>query len=237
MKPSLKGFSLIEVMIASTLLAMMGVMLFSTINSSINAKNMVEDISLRHQLARQALSRMAREISMSYLSKHYNKNEPAYVTQFKGYPDRLFFSAFGNLITQRDQKQSDQQVLGYFIDKDKEGRVTLYRKYHPNLNLDVEKGGIKQALLRNMVSISFLYYDDKNNKWDDKWISDPLALSTSLPGFFPKEDKEHQAEDGKRGMILPSLVKITLTIKMPNEQDMKWTTVAEIHTRKPVDLN
>lgn len=229
MRKAQKGFSLIEIMIAATLLVMMGTMLFSTINSSLNAKTLVEDISLRHQLARQALSRMAREISMAYLSKHYNKNDPAYVTQFKGYSDRLYFSAFGNLVTQKDQKQSDQQVLGYFLAKDKNGNDALYRQYHPNLSLDVEKGEMKQILLRNTVKLEFLYYDDKNDKWEDKWIIDPLNVI--------EDDKDKNNEERKKSLRLPSLVKITLTIKMPSEQNMKWTTITEIQTNKPVDLN
>src|SRR5580698_5175047 len=101
----LKGFSLIEVMVAVVLMGMMGALLMGTINSSLRAKESVEEISSRYHLASQALSRMTREISMAYLSKHINLAEPAFVTQFKGKPDSLAFSAFGNVIRQKDAKQ------------------------------------------------------------------------------------------------------------------------------------
>ena len=109
------GFTLIEVMVATVLLGMMGVLLMYSLNSSITAKDTVDEISLRYQMVRQALARMSREISMAYLSKNIALSEPSFVTQqFKGSQHRLFFSAFGNIVHQRDAKQSDQQVIGYY---------------------------------------------------------------------------------------------------------------------------
>src|SRR5688572_5772506 len=117
-RKSAHGFSLIEVMVATVLMGMMGALLMVSINSSVNAKEAVEEISGRYHLVRQAMSRMAREISMAYLSKNINITEPAFVTQFKGNKDSLYFSAFGNVVRQKDSKQSDQQVIGFYLGTD-----------------------------------------------------------------------------------------------------------------------
>src|SRR5580700_1858047 len=105
----LRGMSLIEVMVSVVLMGLMGALLMSSINSSIKGKETVLELSTRYQLVRQALSRMTREISMAYLSKNISISDPPFVTQFKGKIASLAFSAFGNVIRQRDAKQSEEQ--------------------------------------------------------------------------------------------------------------------------------
>lgn len=235
MKKSLKAFSLIEIMVATLLLGIMGSILYSSINASINAKDNIEKISLRYQLVRQAMSRMAREISMAYLSKHINKNEPVFITQFRGYHNKIFFSAFGNTVRQRDQKQSDAQTLGFFLGTDKEGRTSLMRRYHANLGLDVEKGpSLTQVLLPDVVLLEFFYFDDRYNKWEEEWFSDPSALAQSSP-FADAQKADKMAEDQK-AWRLPTMIKIVITAKMPTEEK-KWVTATEIVVQKPLDLN
>lgn len=237
---NLRGFSLLEVMVASTLLAMMGMMLYSSINSSLLSKDIVEEISKRNQMIDQALARMSRDISMAYLSKNFNKQDPVYITQFKGYLDKLYFSAFGNIVYQKDQRQSDQQVLGYFIDTDKQGRQSLMRRQKANLNLDVEKSeGRAQVLLPDVTKLEFRYYDDVNDKWEERWLADPS--NKGFGGGFGQEASEDvtKAIGLNRPKIwrLPKIVKITLTVKMPEGEEVTRITATEIFMEQPLDLN
>lgn len=150
-----RGFSLIEVMVAMVLLALMGLLLMQSLNSSVRAKDEAENISGRFQEARQAMARMSRDISMAYLSKNMYSLEPNYITQFKGRKNSLFFSAFGHVVRQKDAKESDQQVLGFYLAEDKKGQQSLMRREHPNLNLDVEQGGKSQVLCTTPCSRIF----------------------------------------------------------------------------------
>jgi general secretion pathway protein J len=231
MKRSLRGFSLIEIMVAMVLMAMMGVLLMVSINSSISARDKVEEISDRYQMVRQALTRMSREISMAYLSKHINIIDPAYITQFKGRKDSLYFSAFGNVVRQKDAKESDQQVLGYYLDTNSEGHKSLMRKFQANLNLDVEKGGRAQVLCPNISKLEFLYYDDQLNKWDEEWIADPTNMVAE--GLLSGQ----QANKNQKQWRLPSYVKITLTAEMEEGVEMKWISETQIPMKDPIDFN
>lgn len=239
---NLKGFSLIEVMVAVVIMGMMGSLLMSTINASIKAKDAVEDMSLRYQLVRQALSRMTREISMAYLSKHINLVEPAFVTQFKGKTDKIAFSAFGNVIRQKDAKQSDEQVLSFYLATDKRGRQSLMRRHHPNLNLDVDKGGVVQVLCPNVKKIVFSYYDDRFDKWDETWVADPstMAAQERVEGVDKEQKKDDPLKEEKvipKTWRLPRYIKITLTAEMVVGVDMTWVTETEIPIQEPLDLH
>jgi general secretion pathway protein J len=236
---NLRGFSLIEVMVAVVLMGMMGSLLMTSINSSLKAKDTVEEISGRYQVVRQAMSRMAREISMAYLSKHINVTEPAYVTQFKGKSESLYFSAFGNVVRQKDAKQSDQQVLGYYLAQDKSGQQSLMRRNHPNLNLDVLKEGRAQVLCPKVSKLVFSYYDDRFDRWEESWSADPLQMAAQ--GRLEGQDKAEEKGSGSGSLPkpwrLPRFVKISMTVEMAEGVEMTWISEAEIPIQEPLDLN
>lgn len=239
-KTLVRGFTLIEVMIAVVLVAMMSLMIFASMNSSLRAKDDVEHVSQRFQDARQAMSRMAREISMAYLSKHMSFNEPPYITQFKGSKNSLFFSAFGNVVYQKDARQSDEQVLGFYLAPDKEGRQSLMRRYHPNLNKDVEKGGRSQVLCADVVALEFSYFDDRLQKWEDSWVADP-SISPGVAHQFnaqgdKKDEQDKNPDNVPKPWRLPSIVKITMTVLMEEGHEMKWVSEAEIPVQVPLEL-
>lgn len=231
---SMRGFSLIEIMVALVLMAMMGTLLMASINSAIKAKDRVEEISGRYQTARQAVARMSREISMAYLSKHINLLDPAYITQFKGRKDSIYFSAFGNVVRQKDAKESDQQVLGFYLETDKDGVKNLMRRAQPNLNMDVEKGGRAQVLCPNVSALEFAYYDDQLNKWDEEWIADPSGLVSQ--GTISGQDEMPKAPSQKQWR-LPKYVRITMTVNMDDGVEMKWISETQLPIKDPIDLN
>jgi general secretion pathway protein J len=230
----LAGFSLIEVMVATLLMGMMGVLLMTSLRSSADAKDNIEATSGRYQLVRQAMSRMAREISMAFLSRDINKNEAVVITQFKGSKEQLFFSAFGNVIMQKDAAQSDQQVLGYFIAKDKTGKQSLMRSHVANLNLDVEKGGKPQVLVPDVIKIEFSYYDEKFDRWEEKWISDPSDIAKQDPASIMNEGVRRG--DEPKLWKLPAFVKVSLTVKMAENDEMTWVTQTKIPMQQPLNL-
>lgn len=234
-----RGFSLIEVMVAMVLLALMGLLLMQSLNSSVRAKDEAENISGRFQEARQAMARMSRDISMAYLSKNMYSLEPNYITQFKGRKNSLFFSAFGHVVRQKDAKESDQQVLGFYLAEDKKGQQSLMRREHPNLNLDVEQGGKSQVLCSNVSKLEFSYYDDRLNKWEETWIADPSASQGQAPATNKAalgKEGEEQKETPKIWR-LPAAVKITMSVVMEEGHEMNWVSEVGIPVQEPLDLN
>lgn len=233
LKKAFNGFSLIELMVAMVLMAMMGTLLMTSINSSINARDKVEEISGRYQMVRQAVTRMSREISMAYLSKHINLLDPAYITQFRGKKESIYFSAFGNVVRQKDAKESDEQVLGFYL-LEKDGKKNLMRKHQANLNLDVESGGRAQILCPDVLKLEFSYFDEQLNKWEEEWISDPSSLVSQ--GTIGYQDDQPKNPTQKQ-WLLPSFVRITLSVDMGDGLETKWVSETQIPLKDPLDLN
>lgn len=236
---ALPGFTLIEVMVATILMALMGLLLMTSLNTSVKAKDNVEHISQRFHEVRQAISRMSHEISMAYLSKHINLTDPAYSTQFKGEKDKLFFSAFGHTVQQKDAKESDQQVLGFYLATDKNGQKSLMRRIYPHLNLDVTKDGRAQVLCPNVSKLEFSYFDSRFEKWQESWSSDPSAmiLLGQNSGNVDKGKPGQQQDNAPKPWQLPGFVKISMTVEMSDGNTMTWISETEIPVQDPLELD
>jgi type II secretion system protein J len=165
-----RGFSLIEVLISASLLALIGGLLLQSLSSSIDAKDAVDSTSNRYHLVRSAMSRMIDEISMAYLSNHRSSLEIRAQTGFKGEHDSLNFTAFGYVPRVEDSKQSDQRELGYFLATDpKTLTQSLMRREQPNPDLKFDEGGRVQTLLPNVREVEFAFFDPQKNEWAEKW--------------------------------------------------------------------
>ncbi len=210
-----RGFSLIEILIAGALLAIIGIMLMTTLNSSIEVKERVDGISNRYYLIRQAMSRMAREISMAYISAHKNPNYAVINTQFKGEKSSLSFVAFGGFVRMKDAKESDQREISYFVDSDiKKAQPSLMRKEKVNPTGQLGEEGRAQVLCPNVKSIEFKYWNHKMKNWDSEWQTEGVAMQRSLP----------------------LRVLIEMVALLENDVEQKFVTQTEIWITDPIDI-
>ena len=94
MKHAQRGFTLVEVMIALGLLAMMGVAIARSMAVSFETKDKVSKLNDRYHEGRQVMSRMARELRMAFLRADVPRDEqeerPSVQTRFKGEEDELY---------------------------------------------------------------------------------------------------------------------------------------------------
>lgn len=210
-----RGFSLMEVMIASALLAITGGLLYTSLSSSIDAKDMVEGTSNRYHLARQALARMVDEISMAYLSAHHNQQELRTKTRFVGGRDELAFTAFGYVNRREGAKRSASRQLSYSLDiDDRTGAQALVRREQADLDDDVEEGGREQTLLPYVIDLTFEYWDAQTEEWKDEWDTEESATLNRLP----------------------ERVRITFTAKMDDEdgREQRFMTQSRIWLVTPI---
>lgn len=185
-----------EVMIASALLAITGGLLYTSLSSSIDAKDMVEGTSNRYHLARQALARMVDEISMAYLSAHHSQQELRTKTRFVGERDSLAFTAFGYVNRKEGAKNGASRQLEYSLDiDDRTSAQALIRREQANLDDNVEQGGREQTLLPYVTELRLEYWDSATEDWKEEWDTEESATLNRLP----------------------ERVRITLTAKMDDE--------------------
>ena len=191
--------TLIEVMVAMAVMAIIMTLLYSGFSqTAMNKKRVEERVDRNHEI-RMGLERMAREISMAYVSAQLNPNPTlrpvitAFVGKEDGSGSRLDFTSFSHQRLYRDAHESDQNELSYFVTEDPEDNSldVLARREQRRVDDKPQEGGQIQVLVRNVVSVEFSFLDSFTKEWTNTW-------DTTQPAMHPNR--------------LPTQVKILLTV-------------------------
>ncbi len=216
-----RGFTLIEVMIAIGISAAMGVMALGSFQRAHAARELTQAQEERFGGARRTLSRLARELSMAYLSEHYDsKRFRERPTLFRGKDrgrrDDLLFTSFSHQRLVRDAKEADQALLEYTVDSDPEhpGKLALFRREKLHLDEDPDRGGDKQMVLQNVTGFDAQFWDWKKQEWVNDWVSSAV----------------------ERQGTLPTRVKVRLSLEMPNGKEENFETQARVAIIRPLDF-
>ena len=161
-----RGFTLIEVMIAISITAVIAAMTLGAFQRAQALRQAVEEQDERVSGARTALSRMAREVSAAFISEHYDRrrfrDRP---TIFKGRDggdrDSLLFATMAHVRGMRDARESDQMVVEYSVDADPDapGEYALFRREKIRIDEEPERGGNRALLLRHVTGFDVTYWD------------------------------------------------------------------------------
>jgi general secretion pathway protein J len=214
------GFTLMEVMIAATIVAIMGGLIYGSFGPMLRAKEVLEAESEHYRATQVALSRMSREISMAFFSNDFDhtryRDKSDMPTFFTGEGDRLQFTSFAHQRRYKDAKESDQAMFDYHMgrdpdaDLDDDGRDVLVRREKVVLDENWARGGVEQVLSDDVKKIQFEYYDDSRHEWVDEWDT--------------RRDRDR----------LPERVRITLTAPDETGKEVKYSTEARIYMRLPI---
>lgn len=211
---SRRGFTLLEVMVAVAITALMGTVIAMAFQTGFTAKETVEQDGEHYRSVRAALTRMAREVGNAYVSGRYDlkrfRDENDRPTNFIGERDRLLFTSFSNQRLYTDAKESDQVVLEYSVKSSSEpgarGRQDLVRRANPNVGDRLDRGGSEDVLFEGVGRLELAYWDGDKKDWVTEW----------------------DTRRGEQRRILPTRVRITLVAKDENGKEARYTTQARI---------
>jgi general secretion pathway protein J len=214
MRRPARGFTLMEVMIAVAITALMGTVVAMAFQTGFNAKEVVEADADRYRMLRTAMNRMVREVGSAYVSDRYDlkrfRDQNDRPSNFVGERDKLLFTTFAHQRLYTDAKESDQAVVEYFVESSNErganGRLDLKRRVNPNVGERMDRGGTTDVLYEGLKSIEFSYWDSEKKDWDDEW----------------------DTRRTERKSILPTRVRITLVALDENGQEARYTTQARV---------
>ena len=216
-----RGFTLIEVMVAVGIVATVTTLIWSSFSSTVKTKAAVESQSARYRTVRIALERIAREVSMAYLSQNEDTTLPERRTFFMGKRrsdiDELRFSYFGHQRLFQDVAESDTAQVIYFGARDRDGKRNLYRRETRRLsNLKPEEAaGETNMVCDDVVRLRIDYYDAREKQWRDEWVT------TSADG---QPDR------------LPSRVRITLSVRDERDKEIPFETTVRIMMQEALNL-
>jgi len=248
------GFTLVEIMVATAILAMIGTIIYGAMTASVRGRQTAYRLQERYQTARIAMSKMLRDLESAYISKHRNLDKYP-ETLFRGRSDRIDFTYLGHQRVAEGVPESDQGAVSYYLESDPDsprGAKALYRREKTPLDDRPEKGGVVQKLAENVKDIDFEYWDPKDQDWEKEWkaeLSDlepvevPDAVAGAVGGAAGRmaaglADKLETAADvlgeSEDEFILPSRVRIRLVLVDETGKDYTFETQARIYMREPL---
>jgi general secretion pathway protein J len=211
-----RGFSLLEVMIAIAITAVIGAMAAGVYQQVDHAATVAREQGERYAGARLALTRLSRELTMAFLSEHYDRaryrDRP---TLFKGDGDKLLFTTMAHVRLVQDAKESDQSLVEYLVERDPvSGEDALFRREKVRIDDEPDRGGRKDLVATNVKGLSLRYWDVKRKEWVREW-------STRTP------EKLNE---------LPTRVRIELEVKLADGRTEKFTTQARVAITAPLEF-
>jgi len=222
-----KGFTLIEVMIALGLLALIGVSVANSMFSSFYAKDLVSTTNERFHEGRQVMTRISRELRMAFLRaeppRESREEDPAVQTRFKGEDDEIYFASTAHVPIFKGVRESDQAEISYFlarrkIDSEYKGQ-TLFRRESKRIDDRPDKGGHIWPVVEGVKTFKLEYWDDKKEIGDDAWQRD-------------WDSHENELEP-----LLPARIRITLELEMLEDQEpLRFVTQAAPKVRRPINV-
>lgn len=194
-----RGLSLVELMIAVAITAFIGAVIGGSYQQVDRAASIVRDQSARAAAVRLSLSRMTRELSMAFLSEHYDRarfrDRP---TLFKGEEDKVLFTTMAHVRRYQDTAESDQAVVEYLLDRDPAtGEEALYRREKVVIDDESDRGGKKDLVADHVTKLSLRYWDRVRKEWVREWSTRSSERMNELPPRI-KIELEVQQADGKR---------------------------------------
>lgn len=218
---SRRGFTLIEVMIAASVLAAIGAITFGMFKQQYDQKVQVESEDDRYAEIRSAMDRMAKEISEAFLSEHYDKKRfrerpTLFRGRDRGRQDELIFAGLVNERFDPDIKQSDQATVTFLVDHDPsvQGQEDIFRRVNPIIDDESDRKGKKTVLCTNIKGLDIQYWDTLKKDWVDEWDASRA---------------EHQG-------VLPERVKFTVIAVDLEGKERKYTTQTQIMLQRSLDF-
>jgi type II secretory pathway component PulJ len=215
--------TLIEIMIATVILAAMMALVWSTVSDVQKVRTTFESFEERNHEMRMALSKIVADFESAYLSRNEDQNATNPRTMMISRPGskvpEIRFSTLGHRVLWADANESEQTVVSYLLranpnNKGSSNWIRREQRRPSNLVADDEPAEY-DVLLHDIVSAKIEFWNWKNLEWQDTW--------------------DTTQSDGQRGW-LPSRVKITVTTKDAQDKDYKLTTQARILLQEPLNF-
>jgi general secretion pathway protein J len=159
----------------------------------------VRDQSARASAVRLSMARLTRELSMAFISEHYDrKRYRDRPTLFKGQDDTVLFTTMAHVRRYQDTTESDQAVVEYLVERDPAtGEEALYRREKLIIDDEADRGGRKDLVADHVTKLNLRYWDRVRKEWVREWSTRSTERMNELPQRV-KIELEVQQADGKR---------------------------------------
>jgi general secretion pathway protein J len=207
------GMTLLEVIIATSVFAMMGLMLLTAFTHTGRMRDRLSARMDRDHQARIALARLSRDLRGAFLSAHTNGGNPgqnavltAFVAREGLNGDSLEMTAFTHRRLRRGAHEGDACEVGYrVVERRGAQRMTydLMRRSTTRIDNDPLRGGTLDVLAQDVTVFDLKFFDETTGQWTESW-------NTMSPTGQPAR--------------LPQRVRVTLELRDEAQRRRRYTT-------------
>lgn len=217
-----RGFTLIEVMVSVSILAIVTTLTWASFKQTFSTKSAIEAQAGRYRTVRLALDRLARELSMAYVSQNEDTSQAERRTRFQSKRnadiDTVTFSYFGHQRLYQDADEADTALVSYYAarDRDDGSKTNLMRRETRRLsNYKInEQAGESDVVCDDVVRLKLDFWDARDKVWREQWNT------TSADG---QPDR------------LPAKIRITLTVRDERGKEVPFQTEARLAMSEPLN--
>ncbi|MFC1884866.1 prepilin-type N-terminal cleavage/methylation domain-containing protein [Thermodesulfobacteriota bacterium] len=197
----MKGLTLLEVLISMVVLSIILSVVYGSYTSNVESVHIARQQAQVFQTARIALDRMERDIESAIIQIPAKQESvtPGMIGETQMMDgrrtDTINFTALTHLRLNDTSPDTDFCEIGYQLSEDPdEEALVLMRRDDLAPDDDIKKGGTSNELAWNVVGFEIVYFDQNGERFEN-W----------------------NTFEGIHKGVLPSLIKLTLTIKGQDE--------------------
>lgn len=209
-----KGFSLIEVLVAMSITAVLVVSVYFSFSNILLGRSRLRKIMNRERQIYFTLDMIRNDIKNSYLSMNKGVPEETHKTIFKSVPDspvsHLTMTTLNHVRMLADAKQCDQTEIEYFGEMVDDENV-LFRRESAWVDDFPERGGNVYPIFKGFKEIKFEYWNPLSKEWEEEWNSESAANVNSLPTKVKVTLIAKEGELGEPDKMIETVIKLKMT--------------------------
>ena len=214
------GFTMIELMLAMAIFAFITTIMWGSFSQTASTKKTIQSEQDRAHTVRVALTRMARELEMAYLSDNENtaitNRRTFFAASARADVDEVTFASFAHQRLRAGAAEGDSALISYYGAPDPDNRrvLNLMRRETRRLQAEDPSSLLGEAyiLCPDVARVKFAFYDHRKKEWQTDWST----------------------LDASGTPYLPAHVRITLTIVDDRGQEVSYSTDARIQVTENV---
>ena len=182
---SRRGMTLIEVVIALAILALIAGISVGMLTGTSQLRDVVVNSDVQLRSARNAMSRLQKELRIAFLTTNRNAvgtYQTVFIGKDQGDQDQLWFATMSHHRKYFNAAEGDQAEITLWTESasSKRGEVLLHRETG-FIDQEPAKGGVVLPMVEGVKRFNLRYLNPKNNEWQEEWDSTGVDTANILP--------------------------------------------------------
>jgi len=181
-----RGFSMLEVMVAISVLVVIGGLVVGTLSNTLKARDMLAADDEVQQSARVAISNLTHELQLAYLTANVaavNTFRTVFVATDMDPVDTLWFSTLSHRRLYRNTRECDETEITIWPedDPDLRGLSVLLHREAPRIDNEPAKDGVILPMAHGVKRLDLKFLDGQTAEWENAWDTTGTETPNRLP--------------------------------------------------------